>query len=241
MNDGSFASISIMPNYDACYSFYGNITLSLGSGFSITVPGSQLVLPEVGVDEYGAITANLTTREILITPPQSLNFNDQIVLGIPFFTAAYLLVNYDRQPPTFSLWKANANSSSELVALDADGSECRASTPATSAPASSNGSTSATDAQSMALSPGGIAGVVVGASAALAVIAGGWWWLARKRRGQARIVTDRAEAMSAERLANSLPPKLPHTAQARTLSVQEMDATRRTPVLHQLYSTPNER
>ena len=241
----------------ALYRFSGNITLSFGSGFSINILSTQLVLPEVGVDDHGAITANLSTREILMTPPQSLNFNDQIVLGIPFFTAAYLLVKYDQQPPTFSLWRANASQSSELIALDTDGSQCGAGAPvtsapnsATSAPASSGGSTTAT--HSAVLTPGAIAGIAIGASVVVAAIVILWWWLARKRRGRTPNDTNRAGLMSSSETHSSLATKeLPaahgHTISAQEMSglrsphVQELNAVRSPPVPHQLYSLPNER
>ena len=136
------------------------------------------MLPEVGVEDHGALKANMSTREVLITPPQSLDFNDQTVLGIPFFTAAYMLVNYNQQPPMFSLWEARADPSSKLIALDSDGYECGPlaqglSAPGLTAPvpSSRSGNAQGADAASKPLSPGAIAGALIGAIALLAAVA----------------------------------------------------------------------
>ena len=142
-------------------------------------------MPEPSSDQHGATYTNTSNREILLTAPGT---QGQTTLGIPFLTAAYLLVNYDRQPPTFSLWAADpANASSEIVAVDASGYRCSApaiNTTAADAGRPKASATAPSAVQTTSLSPAGIAGAVVGTLAGvLALAAAGLFvWRRRQRR-----------------------------------------------------------
>lgn len=62
--------------------------------------------------------------EVLILSLQEINLNDMPILGKPFLSSAYLLVDYDHNE--YSLWKSNPAASQNLVALGP--STCRNST-----------------------------------------------------------------------------------------------------------------
>ena len=227
--------------------FSGNITLSFGSGFSITITEDQWIYPEIGVDPNGALTANMSTREMLISPPDKFDLNAQITLGYPFFEASYMLVNYDQQPPMFSIWKANANASSELIALDTEGYACGPPSLATSAPnnsssgGSSNSSSGVTDFPSATFPAGGIAGIVIGFVVVFAAMGGLWWWLAKRRHTHIQNEIDSTHVEPPHSRLRYTKKKPVSITEMESTAVGEMDAATRPPTIPQLYSTSSER
>ena len=173
------------------YRYSGNLTFNFESGVVITVTSDQLVEPEIVVNDAGVTTADSNTREILVSQLSGLNTAEELILGLPFFTAAYLLVNYDQTPPTFTLWQSNLTTDQDLVALDSDGSECGQSST-TLFPTPSSMPTVQVSTQvhkNTSLSSGAIAGISVSA-AAIVVIISSLLLLARKRRQQGRARMD---------------------------------------------------
>jgi hypothetical protein len=89
--------------------------------------------------------ANASVRELLINPLYDVNRNDMPLLGAPFLSSTYLLVDHDRQ--AFTLWSSNAVPEQRLVvpgspdpALCRSGNSSRSSeepTPLSPAPSGS--------------------------------------------------------------------------------------------------------
>lgn len=137
---------------------------------------------------------------------QNVNALDMAALGTTFLSAAYLMVNQDAGQ--FSLWAANPTTESDLVAVDPNGQEVKASCtarPSSSAskPSSSSVSTSSSssrggsgppdDSTTQSASPdlselvaglptSAVIGIAVGAVAAGAVISTVVFWLLRKKK-----------------------------------------------------------
>ena len=162
------------------YSRYGgSLYVTLSSGLRVTIPNDQLVTPDYTIAEDGATTFSDNTRVVKIRALQSDNAEDMPILGVPFLTAAYLLVNQDTS--TFTIWQSNATSETELVAIDSTSStaESTSTCDATgnAAPADSAPTAAPTDRPDFrenrlrdangSLSGGTIAGIVVGLVAAL--------------------------------------------------------------------------
>ncbi|KAI9890485.1 MAG: hypothetical protein M1814_003969 [Vezdaea aestivalis] len=121
----------------------GNLTYVLSSGFQVTIPNNQFVLPDYTLDS-----------------------NDQQerqpILGQTFLTQVYLLVDNDASK--FTMWQANPTSDQQIGTLgkDVDG-------PAISSTASASASPSA-DLSIQSLTAGAIAGIGIGVLFALAFI-----------------------------------------------------------------------
>lgn len=86
-------------------SYAGSLTFTISSGFKITIPNSQLVVPDMSTNNRGTTIINSSTqdstgphgatREILLDSMQGVNANDMPILGTPFLSSAYLSVNHD--------------------------------------------------------------------------------------------------------------------------------------------------
>lgn len=113
---------------------------------------------------------------------QNINSGDVITIGRNFFSAAYIMVNYDTE--LFTMWPANPISNQDLVAVDSTGKErnrfCTnengTATVTAAATASTNidgKNTPSTSGQASASSPtpaGTIAAGVVGAVAGIVLL-----------------------------------------------------------------------
>ncbi|KAK3686415.1 hypothetical protein LTR37_019846 [Vermiconidia calcicola] len=92
--------------------YEGSLTIELDSAFSVEVPNNLLVkAPKVNEDD-GTISTNTSVREVVIFPAPGED-GETFILGRPFFSAAYLSVDYDAE--TFSLWKAHATEHADVV------------------------------------------------------------------------------------------------------------------------------
>ncbi|KAL6715894.1 hypothetical protein ACLMJK_006855 [Lecanora helva] len=160
-SDSVVAFYGMLIEADGAYD--GDLTISIDPGLDITIPNHQLVVPNYDINASGQLYAkNQSTREVLINSLQQINANDKLVLGLPFFTSAYMMVDNDREQ--FTLWKSQASKTSQLVAMPA--LNCKNVTSPTSPgppPAVSSAVNTATDHK--LVSNGAIAGAVVGALA----------------------------------------------------------------------------
>lgn len=69
-------------------------------------------------DQYvgpnGAVETNASASLVLISPDNNVNADNTPIIGMPFFSGAYLMVDLDAG--TFTLWQANATADSKIVA-----------------------------------------------------------------------------------------------------------------------------
>lgn len=93
------------------YSYGGDMTIILTSRFSVRVSNDQFLIPYVYVDYDGARKEDTSIKEFLWNAVS----DQSATLGRYFLTAAYLMVNHDSN--SFTLWQANATTSSDLVSV----------------------------------------------------------------------------------------------------------------------------
>ncbi|PGG99721.1 hypothetical protein GX51_06173 [Blastomyces parvus] len=143
--------------------FQGNLTFTLDSGLSITVPNHQLVLPNVVINRDGHQTIANDSRVIPIHNAGRQGAS----LGQSFLSAAYLHVNNDLKK--FSIWQANPTEETDIVGVAAGSCD----------PGPSTGSDSGSG-----LGGGAIAGIVIGVVAGIALVGLAVWLLFRRKRKQ---------------------------------------------------------
>ncbi|KJX95150.1 aspartic-type endopeptidase like protein [Zymoseptoria brevis] len=165
--------------------FEGDLVIGIQNALEITIPNSQLLIPEVTIGENGQRQANASFDELLINSNQEINLKDTPKLGRQFLSMAMLMMNHDAG--TFTLWPAQPSTDQSLVAVGEQGesskSFCAASSPTTTAE-NGNGKP---DPKPEPKPVGAIAGGTVGGVAVLAgFILGAVFLRRRRRRGTAR-------------------------------------------------------
>ncbi|KAL9018876.1 MAG: hypothetical protein Q9185_003847 [Variospora sp. 1 TL-2023] len=144
----------------------GDLTITLASGFEVRIPNHQLVIPDYAINTEGLIVeTNPRVRELLINSLEGRRQDHMPLLGVPFLSSAYLLVDQDHEE--FTLWNYDPTlTEKRLVPI---GPNCSggfggvaSSATTDSVPEASSGSRS--------LSAGSIVGIVLGSLAALVVI-----------------------------------------------------------------------
>lgn len=154
----------------------------MDQGLSVTVPNDLLVVPDAYVAPSGQYETNNSAAALLIQPAIGDNVVDVAILGRPFLSSAYLMVDLDAQ--TFTLWQANATTDERLVTV---GGNCDHAPEVNDAP--SNATTATVSAGSSASSPaseasqsgtsnermstGATAGIAIGVALCLGIIAAG--------------------------------------------------------------------
>jgi hypothetical protein len=162
------------------------LTITLQSGPKITIPNEQLVIPDVHLDKDGGMYFDPETREVLLNPLQGKYKNSLPTLGAPFFTSAYLHVNYDTD--TFNLWQANPTTEEKLVGVRKAETSCQVTPASVSGAASDSNSDSifgtagASESNSSSLSTSSYVGIGVGVIAAAAIAIAAFIQLRRRRR-----------------------------------------------------------
>lgn len=177
-------------------SFDGDITLKFASGLSVRVNNAQYIGPDVTINKTtGAFEVASTEYDVAMIALQGTNSNDILRIGRNFFSAAYIMVNYD--VGEFTIWAANPTATQDLVAVDSTGAEydnfCSSSNATTTvaaggaSPSNTDGfgnlanSTSPTAQSNVPAIAGGVVGGAAG-FAALSLIA----WLLLRRTSKAR-------------------------------------------------------
>ena len=134
---------------------------------------------------------------VLMAPTAGDNDGDTPIIGMQFFSAAYLMVDLDAG--TFTLWQANATTDSDLVTVGGacaekitGGSAHNTTSASTSTGGASSSQTNATNSTSITASepadtspgigPGAIAGAAIGGFALLILLAVIAFFLVRRRR-----------------------------------------------------------
>lgn len=165
--------------------YAGDLGIQIQGGPAITIPNDVLVVPDQYIDSSGAIQENSSAATLLISPNDGPNVNDVPLIGMAFFSGAYLTVDLDNG--TWSVWPAKATIDTSLVII---GGTCSESTNTTGQPAGAqdghSDNTSATTEHN-ALSTGVKAGLAVGSAAAGISVIGLAVFLALKRRKTRRV------------------------------------------------------
>jgi hypothetical protein len=125
----------------------------------IRIPNSQLVQPELILDQDGNPQFNGSNVEVLINPIYGNNTSNMPKLGRQFFTAAYLTVNQDAED--FAIFQANPTNSVHLLAIkDPTCQPSNTSTPGNHTNSAAPGPTAKN--QGSKISRNGIIGAVIG-------------------------------------------------------------------------------
>ena len=152
-------------NYATQGIFDGDLQFILSSGLELTIPNSQLVVPDVQVDSQGQMyVSNDTVREILVYNLEDSNINDMSLLGQVFLTSVYMHVDNEREQ--FTLWQAKPTTDEDLIVVQSASLSSCNSTPAPENPKGEVPSASS----KRQISSGAIAGIILGAL--LAVLTG---------------------------------------------------------------------
>ena len=157
--------------------FDGDLSFSFSSGFEIIVPHSQLVVPDVQVNQAGQMDIpNSNSREILIYNLETSNANDMPLLGQAFLTSTYLHVNNDDEE--FTIWQANPTKAENLVTVGSQ-STCHQTTLNQT---TSGGTDAIPTTSGRTLSAAAISVTVVGIILAIVILLVALFFLRRRQR-----------------------------------------------------------
>ncbi|KAK4698137.1 hypothetical protein P7C71_g12, partial [Lecanoromycetidae sp. Uapishka_2] len=173
---------------DADGAYDGDLTISLDPGLDIRIPNHQLIVPEYDFNASGeaSIDNGTSVREVLIGSLQQVNANDMLVLGLPFFTSAYMLVDNDNEEVT--LWQAQASTAQDLVAVGTP--DCTPTPSASPTPSPSPSSVLHSAVARATVSGGAIAGAAIGGLIGIAIVVGAFL-LVKQRQKKAKNEMDR--------------------------------------------------
>ena len=156
--------------------------ISVDPGLDITIPNHELIKPYVDINKSGQeyIANSTDVRLTAFSSLDAIQLNQLPVLGRPFFSSAYMMVDNDQRQAT--LWQAKPAQNQNLRA--AGPPPCSASTSTASPTAilpSSTPTITSTTGSSSTISKGGIAGVSVVAAVFIAAFFGVGYFLAKSR------------------------------------------------------------
>lgn len=147
-------------------------------------------MPEQSVASSGAIQTNNEMSLTLLSGTRNDNKDDTPIIGMPFFSSAYLMVDLDAS--TFTLWQANMTDNSNLIAIGADAG-CTHSPPVSTnstiddaPPASSDEEALDNDQGSQDLGTGAVAGAAIGGLAAVIMLVVLAYFIIRRCRRQSK-------------------------------------------------------
>ena len=163
----------------------GDLTLEINNVFSVTVPNNVFVQPLMTINNDGSIFTNKSVEQVRIIAAPG-DEGDTFILGRPFFSVAYLSVDYDAN--TFSLWQAKATADTDLQAF---GGNCTSlqvntSTSHNSGSDSSKQTPPGGSTKDHEISTGAIAGIAVGCAAFAAATGALILLLVFRRKKQAK-------------------------------------------------------
>jgi hypothetical protein len=184
------------------------LSLILDGTSKFTLSNDILILPREYVASDGAFQTDSSSPGIAFTPTSNDNVNDVSIIGRPFFSAAYIMVDLDAE--TWTIWQANATTDTRLVSVGGDCAEKpRVNTAppkitppdagATNETSINNTTVSTTPAPvgqaSVGLEAGAIAGIALGAVFGSGLLAGALviCWLRRKRQMRRRSTGSEAD------------------------------------------------
>ena len=163
----------------------------------MTVSNSQLVVPDLKIDNDGSLTFNASTRVLNLNPQGTINQNDIPVLGLTFLTSAYLMVNYDKDQ--FTLWQANPTLNEDIVAIGPSSTCTNANSLQTATQTSLPSAlpTMISPPSQHRLSRGAKAGIAIGAVAFAALLGLGTIYVLRARQRRQKRDARTFEAVNA--------------------------------------------
>ncbi|RMY76242.1 hypothetical protein D0863_02065 [Hortaea werneckii] len=194
----SLGSYWFAPMYQSGNIFPGDVTVGLAEGLTFRVPNEVLVVGEQFVGSDGKMHTDNSAPLVLMSPTEAENSNDMPIIGMQFFSAAYLMV--DLEAGTFTLWQANATTETNIFPIGGNCTEANkpssstssssAATPTTTKHADSDvasrtaepSSISSPQASPQTLSTGTIAGIVVGGVLFLALLGGICLFIFRRKQ-----------------------------------------------------------
>ncbi|KAK5096775.1 hypothetical protein LTS08_007265 [Lithohypha guttulata] len=170
-----------------------SLTITIAGSLEITIPNHQLVQAYYTFNEDGQMAVNNTVSELMINPLQAGNANDIPKLGMTFFQAAYLHVNYDKNQ--YTLWEAANPTGQNSKFAGVGGSSVGCATPSNSTSSPNNGTTSGGSSSNnnnnnnsnndTGISGGAIGGIVAGVVVGILALAGLAFFFWRRKK-QAR-------------------------------------------------------
>jgi hypothetical protein len=138
-------------------------------------------VPDEFIDKAGAVQRNNSAAVLLLSPNDGPNVNDQLIVGMSFFSGAYLSVDHEEK--TWTVWAAKATKDENIIAF---GDGCNSTKPVTgSGPKIKNEEGETKGSRPDGMSTTAKIGIAVGASiiaVLLAVLA--CLFIVRKRRSQ---------------------------------------------------------
>lgn len=150
------------------FSYKGSMTITLSNGLSTTIPNHELIQPFRDFDFDGNPVITKPKKNILmLNSLQSINAKDLPLLGIPFLSSTYLVVDSDQGQ--FQLGESIPSSSQALV--PGAHSQCTQSSSAATATQDSQATGSSTTTPEA--SPTGSSshsGILIGAAVAVIVV-----------------------------------------------------------------------
>ncbi|VUC34378.1 unnamed protein product [Clonostachys rosea] len=178
----------------------GGLTFDFGSGFRISIPNNQLVVPDRMYNDNGELWANYSSTVLRINALTGVTAGQFPALGRYFFQQAYIMANHETMQ--FTLWQLNPTSIQDLVVVDdknkiiKQDTYCANRTVATETgnPTSTTTSTNAAKNDESAesgtgrsrLETGAIAGIAVGGAALIILVVFAIWWPCRRRKEAAQ-------------------------------------------------------
>jgi hypothetical protein len=149
--------------------FAGNLSITINNAVTVTIPNKQLMFDEPYIASNGLIRRNSDWKDVPVVRYADLSQN-MPRLGGMFFSAAYLMVNHDRNE--FAISAASETSSQALMGIDTANSCAAAITSPGGTTNQDPGSSGSNDKGSAGLATGAIVGIVVGVVAVIAALAG---------------------------------------------------------------------
>lgn len=151
--------------------YAGDLEIQIQGGPAIIIPNDVLVVPDQFVDSSGVVRGNSSAATLLISPNDGPNVNDVPLIGMAFFSGAYLTVDLDNR--TWSVWPAKATTETDLIAIGGSCGDATNTTSQNTGPQdnqsgsiSSPLSSASATPEATPLSTGAIAGISVGSAAA---------------------------------------------------------------------------
>ncbi|KAI5838382.1 aspartic peptidase domain-containing protein [Morchella snyderi] len=157
---------------DNAKGYDGDMEIKFSTGLTVTIPNHQLILPYRDYDKNGkAYIKNAKQNVLMINSLQQVNENDLPLLGLPFLSSAYLVVDPDQG--RFLLGESQRSTTPNLVAGSLDLCPANADTTPTGIVDSptSTSSTSPTATNSSSPSSSSSAAVIGGSIGGVAAVA----------------------------------------------------------------------
>lgn len=165
----------------SCSRYAGALDIQVQGGPVISIPNDVLVVPDEYVDKSGTVQRNNSAAVLLLSPNDGPNINDQLIVGMSFFSDAYLSVNHEEK--TSTVWAAKATTDESIVAF---GDGCGNGT--TSVRGGRGGGLDTSGKEPKGSEPKRMTmamkiGIAIGASSAAVLLIGlAVWFIIKKRR-----------------------------------------------------------